>query len=525
MAEFWHKARDDSIWKSALAFASNVFEIWLEQAAEPPTFVPIHSADVWQTVVSLALVHQQPRRLMIVPSTERTALALSFSPIPISVDSGYCNICFEAEMKVVLSFLLTAGIADLGLIFAVIFDLFDTKDNLFDTYFSLLLKAQFPGFGQASEFWRNVNKKFLLSLSDGQLVTGTALLIVAIYQIPMSNGHISVYHFSLVTDLAWFSAGVHQNTCYLLRGHLLKSPVLRIWRTIWILVMGSLLLFALVVSSHKDWYVRFSCPVECLKQDLDGNIVGSQRTWLIAEVILVVYGYTNALMPLSVSTRRISNAFVRMVDYLYGNLEPSPENIWAFWLRPLHLALYKLVFWTVELVDSNLGNIVYEVVWFTLGIQNVFADRELGALLMLSTGANEDGWGFGQVVPLLLLALPVFSAMEIFFGTFRDLCANYSYIELRNDRKFKDEEWSFSGDENTDVSSLDKVAPIAIESQDHGQIIVFGAGIETECQLALANKITVLNRYRSLVTSDLTATIEALNQEDVISQRNAGAGT
>ncbi|KAM6530130.1 hypothetical protein FALCPG4_008252 [Fusarium falciforme] len=58
---------------------------------------------------------------------------------------------------------------------------------------------------------------FLLSLADMQLVTGIAMLSAAVIKLQDKNDGISAYHFSMVTNLAWFSSMVHQLTLLAIR--------------------------------------------------------------------------------------------------------------------------------------------------------------------------------------------------------------------------------------------------------------------------------------------------------------------
>lgn len=55
-------------------------------------------------------------------------------------------------------------------------------------------------------------EKFILALSDQQLVTGLALLITG-----FQKCDISVYSFTVVTGLAWFSCTTHLSTLLLLQ--------------------------------------------------------------------------------------------------------------------------------------------------------------------------------------------------------------------------------------------------------------------------------------------------------------------
>ena len=54
---------------------------------------------------------------------------------------------------------------------------------------------------ETAEFWTPVMEKLILLISDYQLLFGVAILIAGFWK----HCTISVYHFSLVVDLAWFS--------------------------------------------------------------------------------------------------------------------------------------------------------------------------------------------------------------------------------------------------------------------------------------------------------------------------------
>jgi hypothetical protein len=70
--------------------------------------------------------------------------------------------------------------------------------------------------------WRNVIESVMMSLSDQQLVTGFAILIAGYYE--MMNSNLSIYHWRIVTYLAWLSSSVHIASLTLLRDVLNKNP-------------------------------------------------------------------------------------------------------------------------------------------------------------------------------------------------------------------------------------------------------------------------------------------------------------
>lgn len=72
------------------------------------------------------------------------------------------------------------------------------------------------------EHWLTVIERFLLGLADQQLVTGTACLVVAFVKCD-----ITVYHFTIVTDLAWFSSNTHLNAIPILSRYLREHTAAR----------------------------------------------------------------------------------------------------------------------------------------------------------------------------------------------------------------------------------------------------------------------------------------------------------
>ncbi len=99
--------------------------------------------------------------------------------------------------------------------------------------------------------------KFILALSDQQLVTGLAVLIAGF----VSPCSMSIYHFNIIAALGWFSSTTHLSTLAVLRIYFIEHPRLRNWRVVAMLFVLMLLIIARVVTLAST--LDNSLPVRC----------------------------------------------------------------------------------------------------------------------------------------------------------------------------------------------------------------------------------------------------------------------
>lgn len=260
-------------------------------------------------------------------------------------------------------------------------------------------------------------ERFVLGFSDQQLVTGLAILLVAFTRIPSTNGHISYYHFKLVTDLAWFASNTHQTTLLVLRKYLRAHLALSLPRAIGMLVMGCCLLSATFIVAGDDKGV-LSCPVECVLSDTKRSKFRGGA--LLSSFLLLFWGYSVALIPLFEWSWSFWLLVEKSISGVYRRLSPRPR-------LPFHLLSSSAKLWRAIYISGGLyGQLVgvmltpiacavFNVFYFGVGLFSLILDRSQGQALM--KGQNEDQFDFGQLVPLLLMALPFLSAIEAYYGT------------------------------------------------------------------------------------------------------------
>lgn len=153
------------------------------------------------------------------------------------------------------------------------------------------------------KFWRAVVEKVILSLGDQQLLTGIAILVSGMIR----HCTISVYHFAIVSDLAWFSSYVHLLSLFVLQDFLRDRPQLRNWRVCLMLVMFVLLFAYTVIEGHWAWYDSWQYEAQCVFDDLIGNVGGLPGVWMSVSIFFLVTYYGWAILCLY---PRPSEAFI-----------------------------------------------------------------------------------------------------------------------------------------------------------------------------------------------------------------------
>ncbi len=113
-------------------------------------------------------------------------------------------------------------------------------------------------------------ERVILNLSDQQLLTGIAILVSGL----IKHRTISLYHFTVISDLAWFSSYVHMTSLILLQDYLRDRPQLRNWQGSLMLLMLNLLMSSTIMEGHWAWEQSWSFAAQCVFDDLMGSIDG-----------------------------------------------------------------------------------------------------------------------------------------------------------------------------------------------------------------------------------------------------------
>jgi hypothetical protein len=282
--------------------------------------------------------------------------------------------------------------------------------------------------------WRNIIESVMVSLSDQQLVTGFAILIAGYYE--MMNSNLSIYHWRIVTYLAWLSSSVHIASLTLLRDVLNKNPTFRNLRVAGMLLLLSLLLVALwptrfgedpefSPSAFQD-FTSARIPAKCFWTSTYSTPFDSTDTldanWVLS-VIMLLFAYVWKLSQLFASSRGLVRRWLvakpeATMERLMRRAVRSGRSRWQTWLVYKFLTVcYMTLVAYAEFAESFVVTILYLFMTLPYGTTAIFNTRWTVDNEVI---AGERRLTFGQLVPLFLLVLPIMLVFELASGMCND---------------------------------------------------------------------------------------------------------
>ena len=284
-------------------------------------------------------------------------------------------------------------------------------------------------------------QRFVLTLSDQQLVTGLAIFSIGYYR----HCTISTYHFFIIVALGWFSHTTHLSSLIILQDHFRKSPGLKYTRLLGILATFVLLFIGLLLL-----YTRFSFQVlmQCRFRRIYLGGKAALNTlcmvMVLCYIILITLSKTWALYSdrrtrllslfnlldsraaqleepvlsrpyLDSRAAQLEEPVLSRPDYYQRRVESVAALHGFNRVRTMKRYWIMFNFAYAELLDSFLFEILLLLFNNFYGIRQIFWARKFVGDSITRHG-NENSWGFGQLLALLLLALPVLAALEAYHG-------------------------------------------------------------------------------------------------------------
>jgi hypothetical protein len=170
------------------------------------------------------------------------------------------------------------------------------------------------------------------------------------------------------------------------------------------LAMGLLLLVVTGFTSVVPQSDNYSCPAQCVILDFDvsSGLRGRPLALMLINIIFLNWGYSVALMPFFGVTRNFWEGVEQWSDVRPYGISPRET-------------LRRVCRVAIHVIGSEAFKIIFSTLFFALGIYELFSDRAYGEQ-QLAEDQSEDQWSFGQILPLALLALPLLTALESYYG-------------------------------------------------------------------------------------------------------------
>lgn len=271
--------------------------------------------------------------------------------------------------------------------------------------------------------------RIVLLLSDQQLITATAIFVAAYGNIC----DIDAFHFSTVYYMGGASFLTYQVTVMVIHDQLKPHPVMRAWRMLWVIALFALVFAANIThwSADEIWTIAKTGlgpgrPVVCgsgmsLLSFRHLIVTSVFWTWgllavfrdICPELWLMLVAMVHRLFP---QIGKTFNLLSGRELCLWAREEGSKAAPWSaahvFWwiIEKMFLLLFTFWFTIMQLLTSSSLDL-YRIFTSLISLTVELAVR------IQSTPDNETTWGFGQILPVMLLALPLFQTVDLIYGT------------------------------------------------------------------------------------------------------------
>ncbi|KAF1946237.1 hypothetical protein EJ02DRAFT_336597 [Clathrospora elynae] len=290
-----------------------------------------------------------------------------------------------AGIGVVVGFLATTCLAFM-IAFTVIFlDRYERIVNFYRRWITRNRKEYKHDYNRpywrSPVFWSRVLSKNLLAFSDTQLLTGLAIQFTAM----IKHCDISIYHFRVVTELAFLTTVTHLLTVIALRDYFVKNRWINLPRILFMLAnLGILGYTSFIAYSYDLAGLDLSMSLACFfKGERPPFKAAFGGKWAVL-IIGAIGGHVTVILAM----------------YWMKGPEDDDGRKWWWYVG----AAFRT--WIIAPVYSIYG------IWMAGdGLQNTQA---LGTPNINIEG-SESEWNFGQFLPVLLLVLPLFAGWESFW--------------------------------------------------------------------------------------------------------------
>ena len=268
-------------------------------------------------------------------------------------------------------------------------------------------------------------QNILLALSDQQLVTGIALLIAAFVR----HSDITIYSTNIVMSLTLLSSTVHLATMPTLRPLWRQHLILKWIRAFTMYALFTMIMFLLFPPIGSNWWptprssdLFFTCALRRFRTQKTPARICTQ----VGVAVYFFVSYVEAIGSLFTQNDRNWPAGQILLQLLCNkstlNLLPDSKKVTS--QRALHTPRFvPAAVWGLVCAESYAffeycESYAYNMNWL------LFAQVYSVTYIIVSRNESQgtvgpfNRLGYGQIVAIVMLLLPLFAALEALYGSF-----------------------------------------------------------------------------------------------------------
>ncbi|KAL3459019.1 hypothetical protein BJX64DRAFT_265607 [Aspergillus heterothallicus] len=263
---------------------------------------------------------------------------------------------------------------------------------------------------------------FMLSITDQVLASHIAILIATFAR----HSDITLYSVNVVVALGCLAATVHLAMMGLLAENMRRHHIMKASRSLLMVASAVMLITLLVLQISDTWrdrtHIYFACAVRRLQVDVWYDPIGFATRLLVPLVIF--FGYADLVLYLYSSQDPEKANWLGRIQRWYLELQLRAIDNRRKWLRVAPRKaleakkslraqrLYALRYAESCAFHECQGSFLWWIIWLlsanVYGITAVFVERSH----TYGISGDRDEMGYGQIVPLVLLVLPVLAAVQ-----------------------------------------------------------------------------------------------------------------
>lgn len=282
-------------------------------------------------------------------------------------------------------------------------------------------------------------ERSVLVLADTQLVSGIAILVAGYSQLHCG---VSAYHWQIVVYVAWFASFSFLSSMTFLQDYFNSNDNMRVLRLCFLVVLATLQIVALLPTGSKDFLNLYQqgqyipgLDAACYFKQLTMKgftTRGGPKVWsMVFSVFVIAATYVSCAFRLYDQGAGTAYKYFRvwpgtkLKEGLRSLEHKALQKGFRATLWHVPYLLYYASFTICRAGDDLLGSMLMEVIWLTFamgwGSIKILTTRAVGQksfeghhITLDHRIEGEDQWGFGQILPLVLILLPILSMAQAY---------------------------------------------------------------------------------------------------------------